>query len=306
MNVKTRALLVIILLLVAQLACSSPLPGQNGADLEPLYTLTSLPPFPTATGTPLPSPTVTFTSSPRPTRTVTLTATRPPTLPVLATSTPNARPVSSVIARYLYTPPKLDGDWGEWKGLTDEYPANNVVWGNKEWTGAEDLSSSFHLGWDEKYLYLAIKVRDAQYVQNRSGEDLYNGDSLELLLDTRLMEDLTSATLNDDDFQLGISAGHPRPGDRQEAYLWAPNYLARKQDTVRIEARMESGIYRVEAAIPWTVFEMKPVAGEHYGFAISVSDNDNGDGSVQQSMISNLLERHPGNPTTWGDLQLVK
>jgi hypothetical protein len=78
------------------------------------------------------------------------------------------------------------------------------------------------------------------------------------------------------------------------------------QDTIRIEARAESGMYRAEVAIPWTVFKMEPVAGEHYGFAISVSDNDDGDGGVQQSMISNLPDRHPADPTTWGELQLVK
>jgi hypothetical protein len=200
----------------------------------------------------------------------------------------------------------MDGDWSEWKGLTDEYPANIVVWGRNNWTGVEDLSSSFHLGWDENYLYLAVKVRDDQYVHNTSGANLYNGDSLELLLDTQLMEDYGSARLSDDDFQLGLSPGQPHPGTHQEAYLWAPNYLAGEQKTIQVEARQESGLYRVEAAIPWTVFGMKPAAGKHYGFAFSVSDNDNGDGGVQQSMVSNLPARHPGDPTTWGDLQLVK
>lgn len=211
-----------------------------------------------------------------------------------------------MIARYLSTPPSIDGDWGEWKGLTDEYPANTVVWGSNKWTGAEDLSSSFHLGWDDKYLYLAIKVRDDQYVQSTHGANLYNGDSLELLLDTQLMDDYKSAKLSDDDFQLGLSPGRPRPGTEQEAYLWTPNYLGGEQKTIQVEARQESGIYRVEAAIPWTVLEMKPVAGKHYGFAISVSDNDDIEGSVQQSMVSNLPARYPGDPTTWGDLQLAK
>jgi hypothetical protein len=223
------------------------------------------------------------------------------------TYAPHPRANTAVIARYLSTPPKIDGDWGEWKSQTDEYPANYVVFGSKDWTGVDDLSASFHLGWDDKNFYLAIKVRDAQYVQNRSGADLFNGDSLELLLDTQLMQDYLSTQLDDDDFQLGISAGHPRPGGGgREAYLWAPNYLAGEKPTVDIRARSEGGFYRVEAAIPWAVFEMKPVAGQHYGFAISVSDNDNGDGSVQQSMISNLPVRHAGDPTTWGDMQLLK
>jgi hypothetical protein len=315
MNDKTRALLVTVILLIALLACRSPLPGQNGADSQrpaPLYTLTSLPPFPTAveaatlvaTFTPMatatlpPRSTATIASSPTPTHIS--------TLPVSLTSAPHPRPISPVIARYLISPPKLDGDWSEWKTLTDEYPANTVIWGKKKWTGAEDLSSSFHLGWDDHFLYLAIKVRDDHYVQNATRADLYNGDSLELLLDTQLMDDYRTVSLSDDDFQLGLSPGNPDPGINKEAYLWAPNFLAGRLKNIQIEAREETGLYRVEVAIPWTVFQMKPVAGQHYGFVLSVSDNDDGDGSVQQSMVSNVPDRDPSNPTTWGDLQLVR
>jgi hypothetical protein len=228
------------------------------------------------------------------------------TKPGPATPAANHRPAAPVTARYLSNPPKMDGDWSEWKGLTDEYPANHVVWGNDNWTGAEDLSASFHLGWDDNYLYLAIKVRDAHFVQTTTGANLFNGDSLELLLDTQLAEDYASARLSDDDFQLGLSPGRPKPGSGQESYLWAPNYLAGEQKSIEIESRWENGIYRAEVAIPWKVFEMKPEAGRHYGFGLSVSDNDNGDGSVQQSMISNLPDRNPGDPTTWGDLLLVR
>ncbi len=120
------------------------------------------------------------------------------------------------------------------------------------------------------------------------------------------MEDYESAELSDDDFQLGISPGRPHVGSGQEAFLWTPGHLRGVQKNIRIEARQESGMYRVEAAIPWSVFDMEPVAGKHYGFALSVSDNDDGDGGVQQSMISNLPERYPRDPTTWGDLELVK
>ncbi len=310
MKAKTRALLVIFVLLAAQLACAGPLPGQNSQLGGPVNTFTSVPAFPTSTETPLPTRTPTVTSSPRPTRTPFPTEPPPPTLTPVPSATlsptPELRSVAPVVARYLSSPPRIDGDWSEWKDVTNEYPANFVVWGRNHWTGPEDLSASFHLGWDDKYLYLAIKVRDDVYVQNATGANLYNGDSLELLLDTQLTEDFQSTQLTDDDFQLGLSPGRPHIGTGQEAYLWAPNWLAGKQKTVQIEARRESGMYRVEAAIPWTVFQMEPVAGQHYGFGLSVSDNDNGDGGVQQSMVSNLPDRNPGDPTTWGDLTLER
>jgi len=51
------------------------------------------------------------------------------------------------------------------------------------------LQGSYRLGWDEDYLYVAVKVLDDQYVQNASGQDIYKGDSIELLIDTYLQDD---------------------------------------------------------------------------------------------------------------------
>ena len=75
---------------------------------------------------------------------------------------------------------------------------------------------------------------------------------------------------------------------------------------MQIASRLEDGVYRIEAAIPWSVFELTPAAGRHYGFALSVSDNDNGDENVQQSMVSNISGRHLTDPTSWGDFRLDK
>jgi hypothetical protein len=246
------------------------------------------------TQAPAASPTATkkpplATSAPRPTATI-----------------PNLRTGAAVAAKYLNTPPTLDGDWSEWKDLTREYPANNVVWGKQNWTGAEDLSSSFHVGWDTKNLYIAVKVRDDQYVQNATGENIYKGDSLEILLDTNLRDDYYYQRLSPDDFQLGISPGFSDPDGAGSAYLWFPSNIAGSRSNVKVASRLEDGVYRVEAAIPWSVFEITPVNGRHYGFALSINDNDDTAENLQQSMVSNVPGRVLANPTTWGDLQLVK
>jgi hypothetical protein len=323
MKNKISAFLVIGLLFAAQLACHLPSSGQAGdatqlpapnqtltalfaitpasdgtATLPPIVTATSSGTVPTATLSPA-SPTATLTTAPNPT----VTNTRPPE----PTATiPSARTRSMVVAKYLTTPPTLDGDWSEWKDTTKEYPANSVVWGAANWTGEEDLSSSFHIGWDNNYLYIAVKIHDDKYVQNASGANLYKGDSLELLLDANLQADYFYQDLSPDDFQLGISPGRPDPDGAKEAYLWFPNNIAGKRSSVNIGSRLEDGIYRVEAAIPWDVFEMTPVNGRNYGFALSVSDNDDPNNNIQQSMVSNINSRHLTDPTTWGDLQLVK
>jgi len=60
----------------------------------------------------------------------------------------------------------------------------------------------------------------------------------------------------------------------------------------------------LKMAIPWELFDITPVEGRAYGFALSISDNDNAGKAVQQSMVSNVSTRSFLDPTTWGDLIL--
>jgi len=324
---KTRLLFAFAALLFAQLACN--LPTQSGGDATqipaPNQTLTALfaitlepsatPPLPsvmTATqAEAVPTATTGGAQPPAPTATqpqpAVPTATRTAPVAQLTATVPVVRPRSPVVAQYLTTPPTLDGDWSEWKDITTEYPAAHVVFGRENWVDADDHQASFHIGWDENYLYIAVKVRDERYVQNATQENLFRGDSIEILLDTKLQEDYYWDRLSPDDFQLGISPGRPDPDGPKEAYLWFPSNLADSRPSVQIASRLDgSSVYRVEAAIPWTVFEMTPVAGMHMGFALSVSDNDDASQNLQQSMVSNLSTRSLTDPTTWGDLHLVR
>jgi hypothetical protein len=247
----------------------------------------TLPPAATATDTPLP-PTPTHTSVPA-----------SPTLGI-----PDKRPGNSIVGRYLNSSPNIDGNLGDWS--LDAYSISTVVYGKDRWDGAKDLSGSVMVGWDEKNLYLGARIVDEDYEQNASGEELYLGDSLEVLLDTKLATDFYYNKLSPDDFQLGISPGSPVPGDHPEAYLWFPSSIKGGRSDVRIGAVRTDDGYNVEVAIPWSIFEMTPQNGGHYGFGFSVSDNDKDGSKLQQSMISTAPNRSLSDPTTWGDLLLSK
>ena len=250
----------------------------------------SLPPLPSST----PIPVVTATSAPI----VVSTATQPPA----ATSAPLTRSVGKIVATFLQTPPNIDGNLSQW--TLYQYPADYVVYGKGEWTDAQDLSAKVMVGWDYDKLYLGVHVYDNRYVQTADGEDLYLGDSLEVLLDTNLAVDFYVNSLSPDDFQLGISPGSPDPGDDPEAYLWFPRSIEGFRNKVKIAAQAVDEGYEVEVAIPWSVFEVTPLAGQHFGFGFSVSDNDKRTEDLQQSMVSSVPNRHLTNPTTWGDLLL--
>ena len=220
--------------------------------------------------------------------------------------TPEAlvRTKARVVAPFLNKPPVLDGMWDEW--TTQAYPVTNIVYGADNISDRNDLGGSFRIGWDNTYLYLVEKVGDDSYVQRDTLANIYKGDSLEIMLDTQLQADFKSSQLNDDDYDLRISPGNPDPGKHMEAYLWFPRNISASLPKVRIAALGESDVYRLETAIPWSVFGITPQAGMHFGFALRINDDDDVDLDVQQSAVANVPGANLSDPTTWGDLVLTK
>jgi hypothetical protein len=207
-------------------------------------------------------------------------------------------------AVHLNTPPTIDGSLEDW--TLDRYRIEQVVFGKSNYEGIDDLSGRAMLGWDSNKLYIGIRVLDDKYVQNSKGENLFKGDSLDILFDADVSSDYHLGALNKDDYQVGISSGSPTLKDKREAYRWYPKAEAGSLDGVSIMARSRGDGYVVEAAIPWNVFGVTPAEGQHYGFAFSISDNDNKQQNVQQSMVSFVPIRVLSDPRTWGDLTLIK
>jgi hypothetical protein len=301
---KTKLLSAVVVLLAAMLACNLPGRSQTApfAFSTPNLTTTALfaPVNPNlATDTPpavTQAPGYIF-----------------PTLPAGATPLPSPQNTATVAisrlgptveASFLSTPPVIDGNWSEW--TTTAYPATFVVFGNDKWKGPEDLEGSFRVGWDRDNLYLAVKVRDNQYVQEEQGKDIYKGDSVEILLDTDLAGDAASQQLSGDDYQLGISPGYQSVGNDPEAYLWFPALKEGRLSQVEVGAISGSGVYRLEAAIPWSVFGVTPSSGQQFGFVLSASDNDTPGSKQQEKMVSNDSHRSLNDPTTWGILTLTQ
>ncbi len=315
-----KLLKIIILMLVfvfAVTSCNLPFgskPNNTNVQTTPNLTLTAL--FDTshnipATITPAPSEAPVLPTVALPTNTEVPTATLVPTLaptPVPPTPEPMIRPGGSFVAKYITTTPVLDGTYAEWIDKTDKYKLPYRVWGAKNWKDQADLEGAFGAVWDNTYLYVGIKVTDDSYNQRKSGEMLYNGDSVELLIDGNLYGDFYVASLDGDDFQIGLSAGNPASEINPEAFIWYP--LSKKGTSTKIQVSKvfepENHIYRIEAAIPWSLLGVTPKSGLHLGWAVSVSDNDQPEANGQDTMISTTAYRNFLNPTTWGELILQK
>ena len=230
-------------------------------------------------------------------------------LPAASTPTPILTPTAGTpqpakAAAYLSTPPTIDGNWAEW--TTTQYPVSWVVFGKDKWNGSKDLGGAYRIGWDNTYLYLAVKITDDVYSQLETGTNIYKGDSIELLFNTNPSTASSTQGLTESDYQIGISPGNPAPGKNPEAFLWFPTDKTGSLTDVKIGAQAMTGGYRIEAAIPWTTFGVTPASGQQYGFAVSISDDDQPNTAVQEKMISSAPKRNLVDPTTWGVLSLVQ
>jgi hypothetical protein len=202
----------------------------------------------------------------------------------------------------MTVPPLIDGNLGEWNMET--YPVIAVTYGQASYQGPADLSASLRLGWDQSFLYLAVQVLDNKYVQNASGDQIFKGDHVEVLLDRDLNGDFSDNKLNNDDYQLGLSLGSDLKSPTN--YLWYPSEMKGNKPGVLLAGISTMDGYTSETAIPWQLFQVEPRSGEIFGFAVSVSDNDQVDKNVQEKMVSTAPERRLSDPTTWGNLYLVR
>ena len=143
-------------------------------------------------------------------------------------------------------------------------------------------------------------------MQNSTGAYIYKGDDIELQLDTSLATDFSIASMNNDDYQLGISAGRGSLTGPKEAYLWYPRVIQGSvTDQLLIAVQPGNGFHTVEVRIPWSLFDIVPFTGQRLGFALALSDNDNPSLNDWQSMVANTPGRKTTDPTTWGELHLI-
>ncbi len=310
MRPKNRPLsLLLLIIILVSMSCNLPLMAAPTPFVFPtpdmtmtaLFAPTEIIPTDTAvpdTATPEPTETPLPTATDSPTNTPTNTA-----IPATAVP-PSHRSSPHIEAQYVKKAPQLDGGWGDWVAI--EYPANYVVYGAQNWKNAGDLSASVMVEWDEDYLYVAWKVYDDKYVQISTGDEIYLGDSVEVLLDTFVQSDYWYQYLNWDDVQIGASPGKNSVGNKPQAYLWFPSDRAGTTTKVIVGTKTFSEGYRVTIGIPWKTLGVTPYTGARYGFAASVSDDDSKHGGSQQSMVSTSPNRILTDPTTWGDLILVK
>ena len=154
-----------------------------------------------------------------------------------------------------------------------------------------------YVNWDDEFLYVAAEVTDKSPLVNVStGENIWQGDALELAFSTRPDVRSDRKFYYPSDLHLGIALGA-----KNEAYNWSTKQAI---DGVRVQTAKSANGYTCEIAIPWKSLACKPfVAGQAYDFecAIDIAD-ENGKRQTQSRWNSSDREGFSENPSLWGSI----
>ncbi len=178
---------------------------------------------------------------------------------------------------------KVDGDPGEWSKApalvldsADALGPSREVAAKGQWTGPDDLSVRAWLGWDERGLYVAARVRDDAHLQRQSGDKLWMDDCLQLALDMA-NDALSPATVghagyDGNDFNLGaaLTAGGP------SLYGYVERGATETQGprAYPVAVKRTDSETRYELALPWEVLQVKPRPGLAFACSFIVFDLD--------------------------------
>jgi serine/threonine-protein kinase len=244
--------------------------------------------------TPTPLPTEPATAVPIPTNTA---------IPV--PTAVSALTTAHVTAPRLTSPPTIDGSLSDWPAIMPVSSAYNVF-AQSGWDGSDDVNAYWMLGWDNNNLYIAVTVVDNIHVQIKADEKIYQGDSIEIQIDSDINGDY-GTILSPDDYQINMS-----PGDFQTVptafFFWRGNTSGRYDPLawrgILLAAQPTNDGYILETMIPWDNLAVAPFAGQRIGIALNVSDNDGVGTAVQEMMKSHVETRTYEAPSTWGTLTL--
>jgi hypothetical protein len=203
---------------------------------------------------------------------------------------------------------QLDGSLQDWPAEPDFVlnKQSDIVYTREDgvWTDPNDFSAQAWAGWTDDGLYFAVKVTDDQVVQDWQGTDLWQGDYLEIQLDTQFEQDYDSRELSDDDYQLGISPGN-FAGQAAEVFVWEGPVTGEQLNLIQhAETRTADG-YILEVFIPASLLPgLAFTEGSTLGFNINPSDTDSAD-NPQDMMMSTSPIRLRTDPTTFGKAVLA-
>lgn len=195
---------------------------------------------------------------------------------------------------------EVDGSLADWTGIKPIFTSSRESHVNfsGKWSGDEDHSARAWLAWDDRWLYIAVDVRDDKIVWPTS-EKVWEQDSLQLGFDP--MNDAVGEGYDDDDFEILVAKMHGEARIFVSQATYVPDISKIK---VAISERPNKGV-TYEIAIPSELFGPSGMRKFRLiGFSFLVNDND---GRGRES----FLQLSPGiglskDPSVFKDLWLIE
>jgi len=199
-----------------------------------------------------------------------------------------------------YIPPIIDGifqEWDKFESFTDFEPTIK----KENYTNYTDISGTFYSCWDNDNFYFVVQAVDDVFKQEYTGNQLNKGDSITIVFDTELEEDMQITFYNSDDYQIDFSPGNFSDIPEESFMKWPSNAPPRGVNVASIN--LANG-YLLEASIPWYNFpNYIPNDEDVLGFTISIMDTDNLDST--ELVISSSKTFDFNNVSTLGTIVLI-
>ncbi len=196
----------------------------------------------------------------------------------------------------------MDGQLDEW-GNVGVLPVNNHLFQPENYLGPQDLSGVVRAVWDEQHLYLSAQVTDDVVVQESEGDQLRNGDAIELFWDSNLEEDFGINQYNGDDTQIAFTPGGIVDNLDNLYYVYQSGG-GNNGDGIEVWSWKTTVGYNLEIRIPWTVLGTNPQSGATFGYAITFSDDDTPGSAEQETQLATTINNPQLQPTGWGNFIL--
>jgi len=171
-----------------------------------------------------------------------------------------------------YIPPVIDGSIQEWEKF-DRFSEFMPTIRPENYASRDDIDGTFYSCWDDDNFYFAVQVVDDVFSQKYTGNQLYKGDSITIVFDTELEEDMPISFYTGDDYRIDFSPGN-FSGTFAESFMYWPSNAPPRGVNIT-STRLANGGYMIEASIPWYNFpNYNPYDEDVLGFTVSILDTD--------------------------------
>ena len=176
--------------------------------------------------------------------------------------------------------PRIDGDLADMKSFAHGEIGPQDVWWRRPAKDAADLSADFYIGYDARFLYVGVQVRDDSVICNIAPDDIkaqLRSDAVGITVDPSGSSRDTSTTLQAAAFPCttaGFGARGFRDADARQGLMeeTAPG--------MQVASRRTADGYDIEFAIPWAAMPKQPTPGDEIGLNVVLYDGDDKDARV--------------------------